>query len=231
MTANSAEKGNADAATPSGKAPSWQGQRSAPTRFILLRHGQTPLSVERRYSGRGNSELTEEGLRQARAAAQRVAREDGISAIVTSPLSRARATAEEVAALTGVDVVEHAGLIENDFGEWEGLTFTEAAERHPDVHRRWLSDITVPAPGGESFAQVAERVAETKADLLQRYPGQTVVLVSHVTPIKLMLREALGVGPELLFRLHLDLASVSIAEFFPDGGSVVRLVNDAQHWR
>ena len=213
------------------KAPSWQGRRSDPTRFILLRHGQTPLSVERRYSGRGNPDLTDEGRRQARAAAARVVREEGIAAIVTSPLRRARSTAEEVAVLTGIDVVEHPGLIENDFGDWEGLTFTEASQRDPDLHRAWLSDITVPAPGGESFAQVAERISRTKAELLQRYPGQTVVLVSHVTPIKTLLQDALGVGPELLFRLHLDLASVSIAEYFDDGGSVVRLVNDAAHWR
>ncbi|WP_288816754.1 histidine phosphatase family protein [uncultured Gordonia sp.] len=229
MTATAEESvPEGDSAT---KAPSWQGRRSDPTRLILLRHGQTPLSVERRYSGRGNPDLTDEGRRQARAAAARVVREEGIAAIVTSPLRRARSTAEEVAALTGIDVVEHPGLIENDFGDWEGLTFTEALQRDPDLHRAWLSDITVPAPGGESFAQVAERISRTKAELLERYPGQTVVLVSHVTPIKTLLQDALGVGPELLFRLHLDLASVSIAEYFDDGGSVVRLVNDAAHWR
>ncbi|WP_435082071.1 histidine phosphatase family protein [Gordonia hongkongensis] len=229
MTATAEESvPEGDSAT---KAPSWQGRRSDPTRMILLRHGQTPLSVERRYSGRGNPDLTDEGRRQARAAAARVVREEGIAAIVTSPLRRARSTAEEVAVLTGIDVVEHPGLIENDFGDWEGLTFTEASQRDPDLHRAWLSDITVPAPGGESFAQVAERISRTKAELLQRYPGQTVVLVSHVTPIKTLLQDALGVGPELLFRLHLDLASVSIAEYFDDGGSVVRLVNDAAHWR
>ncbi|MFC9980684.1 histidine phosphatase family protein [Gordonia sp. NPDC127522] len=229
MTATAEESvPEGDSAT---RAPSWQGRRSDPTRFFLLRHGQTPLSVERRYSGRGNPDLTDEGRRQARAAAARVVREEGIAAIVTSPLRRARSTAEEVAALTGIDVVEHPGLIENDFGDWEGLTFTEASQRDPDLHREWLSDITVPAPGGESFAQVAERISRTKVELLQRYPGQTVVLVSHVTPIKTLLQDALGVGPELLFRLHLDLASVSIAEYFDDGGSVVRLVNDAAHWR
>ena len=229
MTATAEESvPEGDSAT---KAPSWQGRRSDPTGFILLRHGQTPLSVERRYSGRGNPDLTDEGRRQARAAAARVVREEGIAAIVTSPLRRARSTAEEVAVLTGIDVVEHPGLIENDFGDWEGLTFTEASQRDPDLHRAWLSDITVPAPGGESFAQVAERISRTKAELLERYPGQTVVLVSHVTPIKTLLQDALGVGPELLFRLHLDLASVSIAEYFDDGGSVVRLVNDAAHWR
>ncbi len=182
MTATAEESvPEGDSAT---KAPSWQGRRSDPTRFILLRHGQTPLSVERRYSGRGNPDLTDEGRRQARAAAARVVREEGIAAIVTSPLRRARSTAEEVAVLTGIDVVEHPGLIENDFGDWEGLTFTEASQRDPDLHRAWLSDITVPAPGGESFAQVAERISRTKAELLQRYPGQTVVLVSHVTPIR-----------------------------------------------
>lgn len=228
--AGSARDGRADAEAPP-TAPSWQGKHGTPTRFILLRHGQTELSVERRYSGRGNPELTAEGLRQARTAAERIAREGEIASIVTSPLLRARATADEVARVTGVEVHQHPGLIENDFGEWEGLTFAEAAARHPEIHSRWLGDVTVPAPGGESFAEVAERVAATKDELAERFSGRTVVLVSHVTPIKLMLREALGVGPELLFRLHLDLASISIAEFFDDGGSVVRLINDAAHWQ
>ncbi|MDL9937329.1 histidine phosphatase family protein [Gordonia sp. ABSL1-1] len=217
--------------TSTGRAPSWQGQLGAPTRLILLRHGQTELSVQRRYSGRGNPPLTDEGLRQARAAGARVAAEPDIAAVVSSPLARARTTAQQVADHAGLAVTEHPGLIETDFGDWEGLTFAEAAQRDPQLHPRWLGDVTVPAPGGESFAAVGERVAAVRDHLLAQYPGQTVVLVSHVTPIKLFLRDALGVGSELLFRLHLDLASVSIAEFFGDGGSVVRLVNDTAHLR
>lgn len=120
-------------------------------------------------------------------------------------------------------------LIEND-GAWEGLTFAEAKARDPEVHARWLEDESVPAPGGESFTQTAARVIAANDRLLQRYPGQTVVVVSHVTLIK-SLRHALDVGPQLLFRLHLDLASVSVAEFFPDGGVVVRCVNDTSHLR
>ncbi|ACY22300.1 Phosphoglycerate mutase [Gordonia bronchialis DSM 43247] len=217
-------------------APSWQGQRGAATRVILLRHGQTALSVDRRYSGRGNPELTETGRRQAQAAAAAFgslahAGDGEIAAVVSSPLRRTLQTAGAVAERIGVDVDEHEGLIETDFGEWEGLTFTEAAARDPHVHARWLGDVEVPAPGGESFAAVAKRVSDVKDELVQRYPGQTVVVVSHVTPIKSLLREALRVGPELLFRLHLDLASISIAEFFDDGGSVVRLVNDTSHLR
>lgn len=201
----------------------------APTRLVLLRHGQTPLSVERRYSGRGNPALTDLGLQQAKGAAERLGADTGIGAVVSSPLQRATATAEAVADRLGIEVEIDDGFIEADFGDWEGLTFTEAARRDPDLHRRWLGDIEVPTPGGESFAQVADRVLEAKDQLLQRYPGQTVLVVSHVTPIKTLLRDALRSGPELLFRLHLDLASISIAEFYPDGGSVVRLVNDTGH--
>lgn len=211
--------------------PSWQGQTSAPTRIILLRHGQTALSVERRYSGHGDPELSDVGLEQATAAAVRLADRPfgGIDAIVSSPLSRARATGEFASRVLGLDVTVHEGLIETDFGDWEGLTFAEAAARDGRLHRRWLSDVDVTPPNGESFAQVGQRIARVRDDLVDQYAGQTVLAVSHVTPIKTFLRGALGVGPELLFRLHLDLASYSIVEFYPDGGSVVRLVNDTAH--
>ncbi len=210
---------------------SWQGQTASPTRIVLLRHGQTPLSVERRYSGRGNPELTDVGLEQATAAATRLATSPfgRIDAIVSSPLARARNTAEFAARVLGLEVTVHDGLIETDFGEWEGLSFREAAERDGRLHRKWLSDVEVAPPGGESFAVVGERVGQVRDDLVDNYPGQTILAVSHVTPIKTFLRGALGVGPELLFRMHLDLASFSIVEFYPDGGSVVRLVNDTAH--
>ncbi len=211
------------------KAPTWQGHRSRPTRLLLLRHGQTALSVQRRYSGRGNPALTETGTAQAREVATRLRAMTDIAAIVSSPLDRALMTARAVADRLDLDVVVDEGFIEADFGAWEGLTFTEAAERDPQLHSRWLADTEVPTPGGESFDQVAKRVIDAKDALLQQFPGQTVLVVSHVTPIKSLLRDALRTGPELLFRLHLDLASLSIAEFYPDGGSVVRLVNDTGH--
>lgn len=204
---------------------------AAPTRIVLVRHGQTALSVDRRYSGRGNPPLTDLGMTQALRAAQRVAAEQPIAAVVSSPLDRARQTAQAITDLVGGEVVPEDDLIENDFGAWEGLTFAEAKARDPELHARWLGDESVPAPGGESFTQTAARVIAAKDLLLQRYPGQTVVVVSHVTPIKSLLRHALDVGPQLLFRLHLDLASVSVAEFFPDGGAVVRCVNDTSHLR
>lgn len=121
------------------------------------------------------------------------------------------------------------GLIETDFGSWEGLTFLEAAQHDPELHARWIGDPAIAAPGGESFDQVRERVDAVRRDLVGLYPGANVVVVSHVTPIKTLLQLALGVGPSLLYRLHLDLASLSMAEFYPDGGASVRLVNDTSY--
>ncbi len=209
--------------------PGWTGLSGRPTRFLLLRHGQTELSVERRYSGRGNPPLTALGREQAARAAKMLAAKGDIAAVISSPLGRAQETAEAAATALGVPMQICDGLIETDFGDWEGLTFAEAVERDPQLHSAWLGDPSLPAPGGESFDQVRERVEAARRDLVALYPGANLVVVSHVTPIKTLLQLALGVGPSLLYRLHLDLASLSIAEFYPDGGSSVRMVNDTSY--
>ena len=212
-------------------SPGWTGARGAPTRLLLLRHGQTALSVERRYSGRGNPELTELGREQAALAAKRLASRtpSDVSAVISSPLGRARETAESAATALGLPVTVHDGLIETDFGAWEGLTFREAAERDPELFKTWLGDTSVAPPGGESFDTVTERVLQARSEIIADNGLSTVLVVSHVTPIKVLLRSALDVGPSILYRLHLDLASLSLAEFYPDGGASVRLVNDTNH--
>ncbi|WP_425003507.1 bifunctional RNase H/acid phosphatase [Mycolicibacterium sp. S3B2] len=207
----------------------WTGAQGAPTRLLLLRHGQTDLSVQRRYSGRGNPALTELGNRQADAAARYLGQQGGIDAVVSSPLQRAYDTAEASAKALGLDVTVDDDLIETDFGDWEGLTFREASERDPQLHGKWLRDTAVPPPQGESFDAVATRVRAAQRRLVEQYAGRTVLVVSHVTPIKTLLRLALDAGPAMLYRLHLDLASLSIAEFYPDGAASVRLVNQTSY--
>ena len=209
--------------------PGWTGATGKPTRLLLVRHGQTALSVDRRYSGRGNPELTALGVQQADRVAHRIASKGGIAAIVSSPLSRARATADAIARRVGLPVHQVEGFTETDFGEWEGLTFMEATQRDPELHRAWMSDTSVAPPGGESFDAVTERVRVATDQVVSEYGPGNVIVVSHVTPIKTVLRHALDVGPSILFRLHLDLASLSMAEFYADGGSSVRLVNDTNH--
>jgi ribonuclease H / adenosylcobalamin/alpha-ribazole phosphatase len=206
-------------------APGWTGARGTPTRLLLLRHGQTELSVQRRYSGRGNPALNETGRRQAAGAARYLAQRGGIAAVVSSPLQRAYDTAATAAKALGLDVTVDDDLIETDFGAWEGLTFAEAAERDPELHGRWLRDTSTTPPGGESFDEVLDRVLRVRERIIAGHQGSTVLVVSHVTPIKTLLRLALDAGPGILYRLHLDLASLSIAEFYSDGASSVRLVN------
>jgi broad specificity phosphatase PhoE/ribonuclease HI len=209
----------------------WTGNQGGPTRLLLLRHGQTALSVQRRYSGRGNPELTDTGRQQADDAARHLGAKGGIAAVVSSPLKRAHDTAKAAADELGLTVQIDDDLIETDFGEWEGLTFPEAAKRHPEVHGRWLRDTSLQPPGGESFDEVQHRVQRARDRIIADHGPGTVLVVSHVTPIKTLLRLALGAGPSILHRLHLDLASLSIAEFYPDDGASVRLVNDTSYLR
>lgn len=222
------------ASTDSAAAAAWTGQTGSPVRLILLRHGQTELSIERRYSGHGDPELTELGQQQAAAAALAIAKRlsrQGVepAAVLSSPLRRARQTAAAVAESTGAELEVREGLIETDFGGWEGLTFTEARERDPELHGRWLGSADVEPPGGESFRAVGERVEAERARIVEEFAGRTVILVSHVTPIKMLLRTALGAGDEVLYRMHLDLACLNIADFYPDGGASVRLVNETSY--
>ncbi len=210
-------------------APGWTGARGKPTRMLLLRHGQTELSVQRRYSGRGNPELTALGREQAANAARYLASRGGIAAVISSPLGRAKQTAAAAADALGVPLTVDDDLIETDFGKWEGLTFSEASERDPQLHAQWLSDTSVTPPEGESFDTVHHRVRRARNRIIAEYGGATVLVVSHVTPIKTLLRLALDAGPSLLYRLHLDLASLSIAEFYSDGPASVRLVNETSY--
>ncbi|GAA5184387.1 bifunctional RNase H/acid phosphatase [Rugosimonospora acidiphila] len=214
-----------------GHRPSWERPMGQPTRLILVRHGETEMNSQRRYSGRGDVPLNERGLAQARATAARLAALAGtVPVVVSSPLSRAAATAALIAAELGdVPVTTDPELIESDFGDWEGLTFTEVREGWPAHLAKWLDSPAVAPPGGESFRAVDRRVRRVAARVRDAHPGRTVVLVSHVSPIKLLLRDALAAGDAFLYRLHLDPAGVSIVDSWPDGGVAVRTVNDTAH--
>jgi ribonuclease H / adenosylcobalamin/alpha-ribazole phosphatase len=203
------------------------------TRLILVRHGETALTQQGRYSGRGDPALTDEGQAQAMAAAGRVAGlSRDVTAIVTSPLRRCVRTAELISAEVGaVPVTVIEDLIECDFGQWEGLTFGEVQERWPREMQAWLSSTSVAPPGGESFQAVAKRVRGILATIVKSNPDGVVVVVSHVTPIKLILRDALAAGDAFLHRLYLDAAGVSMMDVWPDGNVAVRSVNETAHLR
>jgi probable phosphoglycerate mutase len=195
---------------------------------VLLRHGQTPMSVQKRYAGRSDAPLTEVGVQQAAAAAKRLM-SAGLGVIVTSPLLRTVQTAQEVAAVTGAAVVTDDGFRETDFGAWEGLTFAEVRERWPAELAAWLADPEVAPPGGESFTDVSARVTAALHRVLAARAGQTVLIVSHVTPIKMMVAAALLAPPAALYRMHLDVAALCEIDWYADGPAVLRSFNDTGH--
>ncbi|MFP7364385.1 bifunctional RNase H/acid phosphatase [Corynebacterium callunae] len=211
------------------KPANWNGATTDPTRLLLLRHGQTAMSAARQYSGRSNPPLSALGEQQATAAARRLAQRGGIDAIVSSPLLRTRQTAEAVADALGMKVRIVDGLIETDFGLWDGKTFDEARDLDPELHDKWLKDTSVAPPGGESLQAVHRRVKGVRQELQKEYGAANVLVVSHVTPIKSLVRQALDAGPAFFKKAHLDLASLSITEFHDEGPSCLRLFNDTSH--
>jgi ribonuclease H / adenosylcobalamin/alpha-ribazole phosphatase len=209
-------------------ATHWRPAQGEPTVTALLRHGQTPMSVQKRYAGRTDAPLTEVGVQQAAAAAKRLA-SAGLGVIVTSPLLRTVQTAQAVAAVTGAAVVTDDGFRETDFGAWEGLTFAEVRERWPAEISAWLADPEVAPPGGESFTDVSARVTAALDRVLAARAGQTVLIVSHVTPIKMLVTVALLAPPAALYRMHLDVAALCEIDWYADGPAVLRSFNDTSH--
>ncbi|MER8010407.1 bifunctional RNase H/acid phosphatase [Streptomyces sp. NPDC094149] len=234
--ADGAAKAEADArAATAVAAPGWApADMGTPATFVLLRHGETPLTPQKRFSGSGgtNPALSEVGREQAERVGAALARRGTVQAIVASPLARTRETAAIVARHLGLEVSVEDEIRETDFGAWEGLTFAEVRERYPDDLTRWLADPTVePSGGGESFAATATRIAAARDKLVEAYAGRTVLLVSHVTPIKTFIQLALGAPPKSLFRMELSAASLSAVAYYADGNASVRLFNDTSHLR
>ena len=206
---------------------------STPTTFVLLRHGETALTPEKRFSGSGGSdpELSAHGLVQAGRTAAALAARGTVQAVVSSPLLRCRQTAQAAADRLGLDVRIEEGLRETDFGAFEGLTFAEAKQQYPAELDAWLASATTAPPGGESFAAVAERVAVARDKLLARFAGRTVLVVSHVTPVKTLVRLAIGAPSESMFKMELSAASLSAVQYYADGNASLRLLNDTSHLR
>ncbi|MEO6956319.1 MAG: bifunctional RNase H/acid phosphatase [Antricoccus sp.] len=199
------------------------------TVLILLRHGETEQSLERRFSGRTDLPLTDLGRAQAAAAAKRIAGVEPITAIFSSPLLRAKQTAHAVGAALGLDVQIDDRLREIDFGAWEGMTFVEARHNGGEWFKQWARDSTISPPGGESQSDCLERVSEARRDIVRNQPGSRVLIVTHMTPVKMLLAEVFE-SIEVTRRINLDLASISRVDYPLEAGrSVVKLVNEISH--
>jgi probable phosphoglycerate mutase len=200
---------------------------ASPTRLILIRHGETAQTVEKRFSGTGGADpgLTDLGRDQARAAASYVALAGGADALLSSPMRRSRETAEMIGAELGLESVVSDDWRECAFGEWDGRTFAEVQRNWPDELDAWLGSTAVAPPDGESFDACADRVHRARDAALAAYPGKVVVVVTHVTPIKLVVRSVLEAPMEALFRMELRPGSVTGVHWYADGVASLRGFN------
>ncbi len=209
-------------------ARGWGGTGVATT-VILVRHGVTKHTQAKRFSGGlggDNPPLSEEGRDQVRAAGEwLLPMSDRVDAIVASPVRRTRESADILGELLGVAVTEEPGFAEMEFGHWDGLTFAEVGERHGEEMKAWLGALDVAPRGGESFRVVRERVLAGLERLRSEHAGRTVVVVSHVTPIKTLVAHALDAPLEAVFRMELSPASVTVLSWYDDGRASMRLYN------
>lgn len=205
----------------------------APTYTVLARHGATALSLEKRFSGQGgfDAPLAPLGEAQAAALAGELVARGGIERIVSSPLLRTRQTAQAAAEALGLTVEVDDGFAECGFGDWDGRTFAEVRERWPVELEEWLASTEIAPPGGESFAACHRRVTAARARLVARYPGERVLVVAHVTPIKVLVSEAVGAPLTSLFRMELPPCSLSTLAWFPDGNASMFSFAEAAHLR
>ncbi len=200
----------------------WSPSSGPPTTLVLVRHGVTAHTTEKRFSGglaSANPGLSDEGRDQIRSVASWLSPlADRVDAVVTSPVRRTRESAEILAQALRHPLQEEPGFAEMEFGAWDGLTFAEVAEKHQADLDAWLGSLdTAPGGTGESFRSVEERVLAGLQRLLDDHPGKTVVVVSHVTPIKTLVAHAVDAPLTSLFRMELSPGSVTVLSFFTGG--------------
>lgn len=174
--------------------------------LILVRHGRTSANAQGLLQGRLDLDLDEVGRRQAARVASAIRARGPVDLVVSSPLNRALQTAD---AFGGADVVDDRWL-ELAYGIYEGQPFTSVPD---EVWRAWRADLAFAPEGAESLGAIDARVRDALADLVERASTGTVVVVSHVSPIKASVAWALGATSSIAWNCHLDHAAVCRIEF------------------
>ena len=205
---------------PASPSRGWGLLTAPPTTLVLVRHGVTPHTSAKRFSGGlggDNPGLSDEGRAQVRATADWLSPlAERIDAVVASPVRRTRESADILADVLGRPVEEEPGFAEMEFGVWDGLTFAEVAERDKAGLEGWMGQLDRAPEGGESFQTVEARVLAALERVRAAHEGRTVVVLSHVTPIKILVSNALGAPLDNVFRMELSPASVSVVSYYPE---------------
>jgi broad specificity phosphatase PhoE len=199
------------------------------TRIVLVRHGETEWNRVERFRGRADVPLNERGISQAEAVARRIQRSWQATAVYSSPLSRAVRTAEAIARRLSLSVQVHPGLLDIDYGMWEGLSPDEVRQRWPELLLAWYEKPhTVRIPGGESLDELRSRCGEVLEEIAARHTESTVVLVGHTVVNRIILLAVLGLGSERFWHLRQDTCAIN--EIESDGQEfTLASMNDTCH--
>ncbi len=197
-------------------------------RLLLIRHGETAWNAAARFQGQSDVPLNARGRRQAAGVAAALA-DVPIDALYASDLQRAWATAQAIAAGAGLAIALAPRLREMSFGAWEGLTYGEIERRDPSALAAWQADPSqVAPPEGETLTQVTSRVRAAYGEMIDRHPGQTVAVVAHGGPLRVLLCLALGLAPRAYWQLMMAPGSITELRIYEQGAILARL-NDTHH--
>lgn len=222
------------AAAPRASVPRPDGE---PVTLVIARHGRTADTERGVFAGRDGADppLSAAGEADAARLAAALSRlgtggspvpgVPPIQAVVASPMLRAQATAKAVADRLGLAVSTDEGWAEMRFGAWEGLTYVEIMRRDPQALGAWWGDASIAPPGGESFDALALRVRAARERAIAAHPGESVAVLSHGGPVRVLVRDALEGGPAVLWRLRVTPCALSVVSYWPDGGLEVVTVN------
>ncbi|SHF19167.1 phosphoglycerate mutase [Desulfofundulus australicus DSM 11792] len=198
-------------------------------RIYLVRHGETVWNAEFRFQGHSDVALSPRGVEQARALSRRLSEEE-FCAFYSSDLQRAINTARIIAEPHGLPVESLEALREINFGFWEGLTMEEIQARYPrELEKWWHSPLHTRIPGGETLAEVVERVILAVRGILEKHPCGQVVVVCHGGTIRALVGSVLGMDLNQYWRLGVNNACLSILEFSTWERGILTLFNECSH--
>jgi probable phosphoglycerate mutase len=187
---------------------------------LLVRHGLTPTTGIKLPGRAPGLHLSDEGRRQAEAAAERIGKVTRIAAVYCSPITRARETAQPIGRAVKRALRIERDLADLDIGEWTGMSLKQAARR-PEWETVQRNPSSFRFPGGESFPEMQTRMTSALGRIVARHPGQIVVAVSHADPIKAAVAQALGTPLDLFQRIMIAPSSITVVAYRRGGPSVL----------
>lgn len=198
------------------------------TKLYIVRHGQTAWNKEKVFRGRVDVPLNEHGFKEADAVGEAL-KDENISFVYASPLSRAVKTAEPTAKSRGIDVVNMDGIIDMNFGKWEGRPLEDVEKEDAGLFRVWVErPHELAVPGGETLSEVQDRAMKAVREIAERHPGETGMLVSHRVVCKLLVLGLMGLGPDKFWNVQQDTTCINLFLVENDRAVMLR-VNDTCH--